>query len=126
MSSYVTGIGVISAIGKNVKENLEALLAKRTGISCLTLFESTHDVPVGELKLSNEELQQMLGLPITKTYSRTALLGMVAVKEALTDAGIKTNSGLRIGLISSTSAGGMDLSELLQRDACKAQWRTIT
>ena len=111
MSSYVTGIGVISAIGKNVKENLEALLAKRTGISRLTLFESTHDVPVGELKLSNEELQQMLGLPITKTYSRTALLGMVAVKEALTDAGIKTNSGLRIGLISSTSAGGMDLSE---------------
>ena len=111
MGSYVIGIGVISAIGNNVEENFESLVSKRTGISALTHFSTSHDVPVGQINLINDQLKEMLGLPSGKTYSRTALLGMVAVKEALRDAGVDPHSGLRIGLISSTSAGGMDLSE---------------
>ncbi len=111
MGSYVIGIGVISAIGNNVEENFDSLVSKRTGISALTHFSTSHDVPVGQINLTNDQLKEMLGLPLGKTYSRTALLGMVAVKEALRDAGVDPHSGLRIGLISSTSAGGMDLSE---------------
>lgn len=111
MGSYVVGIGVISAIGNNVEENFDSLVSKRTGIGALTHFSTSHDVPVGQIDLTNDELKEMLGLPKAKTYSRTALLGMVAVKEALRDAGIDVHAGLRIGLISSTSAGGMDLSE---------------
>ncbi|MBP5455719.1 MAG: beta-ketoacyl-[acyl-carrier-protein] synthase family protein [Paludibacteraceae bacterium] len=111
MGSYVIGIGVISAIGNNVEENFESLVSKRTGISALTHFSTSHDVPVGQINLTNDQLKEMLGLPSGKAYSRTALLGMVAVKEALRDAGVDPHSGLRIGLISSTSAGGMDLSE---------------
>ena len=111
MGSYVIGIGVISAIGNNVEENFDSLVSKRTGISALTHFSTSHNVPVGQINLTNDQLKEMLGLPLGKTYSRTALLGMVAVKEALRDAGVDPHSGLRIGLISSTSAGGMDLSE---------------
>ena len=111
MGSYVIGIGVISAIGNNVEENFDSLVSKRTGISALTHFSTSHDVPVGQINLTNDQLKEILGLPLGKTYSRTALLGMVAVKEALRDAGVDPLSGLRIGLISSTSAGGMDLSE---------------
>lgn len=111
MGSYVTGIGVISAIGRNVKENLDALMAKKSGISRLTHFESAREVPVGEVKYTDGQLRKMLGLPEKSTYSRTALLGMVAAQEAVSDAGIDLRSGLRVGLISSTSAGGMDLSE---------------
>jgi 3-oxoacyl-[acyl-carrier-protein] synthase-1 len=109
--TYITGIGVISAIGNNAEENLQALRKKKAGVSKITLFETTHNVPVAEVKLSNEELKNILGLPKEKTFSRTALLGMMAVKEALNDAEISTKGNLRIGLISSTSAGGMDLSE---------------
>ena len=109
-ANYITGIGVISAIGNNVEENLSALKQKKAGIAPVTLFETKHKVPVAEVKLTNEQLQLRLGLPVNKCYSRTALLGMTAVKEALSDANLNDLSGLRIGLISSTSAGGMDLS----------------
>lgn len=111
MQTYITGIGIISAIGNNVEENLRSLQQKKAGISGVTLFETNHNVPVAEVKLTNKQLQTLLGLSPNKRYSRTALLGMMAVREALNDACIKKDKNLRIGLISSTSAGGMDLSE---------------
>ena len=113
----ITGIGIISAIGNNVEENLCSLKQKKAGISAVTLFETNHKVPVAEVKLTNEQLQSRLGLSPNKRYSRTALLGMIAVKEALKDACLADTSGLRIGLISSTSAGGMDLSEQFYKES---------
>ncbi len=113
---YITGLGVVSAIGNNVEENFCSLKSKKTGVSSLTLFETNHKVPVAEVKLTNEQLQSRLELSSAKRYSRTALLGMMAVKEALKDACLEDTNGLRIGLISSTSAGGMDLSERFYKE----------
>lgn len=113
MKIYVTGLGVVSGIGIGVSENIEALKQGRHGIGKVTLFPTTLDVPVSEVKRSNEELKQMLSIPPQRTVSRTALLGMLAAEEALKDSGldIQLKSPLRIGLISATSVGGMDLSE---------------
>lgn len=72
-------------------------------------FPTALDVPVSEVKRSNEELKQLISLPPQRTVSRTALLGMIAAKEAMKDAGL--TPPLRIGFISATSVGGMDLSE---------------
>lgn len=113
MSIKVCGLGVVSAIGIGCKENLFSLQNELCGISPLTLFESEVKSPVGEVKLSNEQIKIMLGIDVTKTISRTALLATLAVKEALDDAQI--GSGKRVGLISSTSVGGMDLSEEFYR-----------
>lgn len=69
------------------------------------------------MKRSNEELKQLLSIPSQQTISRTALLGMVAAKEALEDSRLNSllsrpsQQPLRIGFISATSVGGMDLSE---------------
>lgn len=113
MKIYVTGLGVVSGIGIGVSENIEALKQGRHGIGKVTLFPTALDVPVSEVKRSNEELKQMLSIPPQRTVSRTALLGMLAAEEALKDSGldIHLKSSLRIGLISATSVGGMDLSE---------------
>lgn len=73
-------------------------------------FPTALDVPVSEVKQSNEELKKLLSLPSGKTYSRTALLGLLAAQEAARDAELDFTSP-RIGLISSTSIGGMDASE---------------
>lgn len=51
-----------------------------------------------------------MSLPSGKTYSRTALLGLWAAQGAARDAELDFTSP-RIGLISSTSIGGMDASE---------------
>ena len=106
---YVTGLGVVSGIGIGVSENIEALRQRKHGIGKVTLFPTALDVPVSEVKRSNEELKQLISLPPQRTVSRTALLGMIAAKEAMKDAGL--TPPLRIGFISATSVGGMDLSE---------------
>ena len=114
MTTRVCGIGVASALGIGCNENLSALLAKRCGIIPASLQLRTNlAVPVGEIALSNDQIKQHLGIPPQQTHSRTALLGAIAAREAITMAAIP--QGKRVGLISSTSVGGMDLSEHFYR-----------
>ena len=110
MSVAVTGIGCVSGLGCGVEEHLQAFRAGRSGLGEVTLFQTTLQLPVAEVKRSNEQLKNHLGLDPDRLFSRTALLGMVASRQAFQDAGFP-NEGLRIGLISSSSVGGMDLSE---------------
>ncbi len=109
MRIAVSGLGVVAATGVGVAQTRENLLHGRSGVGALTLFESNHRVPVGEVKHSNEELKTRLGIEPHRLVSRTTLLGMTAVREALDDAGVQ--SGFRVGLVSATSVGGMDLTE---------------
>lgn len=110
MRVFVTGLGAISGIGLNVEENINSLRNGKHGMGKITLFPTALQVPVSEVGQTNRELQDRLGLDTQKTYSRTALLGMAAAKEALEDSQIDIRR-LRVGFISSTSVGGMDLSE---------------
>ncbi|MBQ6689865.1 MAG: beta-ketoacyl-[Bacteroidales bacterium] len=110
MRTAVTGLGIVSASGIGVYENLEALRNGRSGISDFPrILETSNMLPVGEILLINEELAAVAGIGAGKNLSRTALLGIIAVKEALKDAALP--DGLRVGLVSSTSVGGMDLTE---------------
>jgi len=108
---FVAGTGVISAIGNNLSENLDALVNCRTGIGPMTYLDSVYrdKLPVAEVKLSNEALSQLAGLPVTK--SRTALLSAIAAREAISNAGINDLKKYRTGFISANSVGGMDKSE---------------
>lgn len=110
MKIYVTGLGVVSGIGSGIAENIASLRKHQHGMGRVTLFPTTLDVPVSEVKCSNKDLKRLLSLDVEKTFSRTALLGCLAAQEAVEDAKLDTTS-LRTGFISSTSVGGMDLSE---------------
>lgn len=109
MNISVCGLGAISAIGCNVNQMIDSIRLKTRGMGKLTLFSSSVDVPVCEVKLSNSELKAAVGESLNRSISRTALLGMIAAKSAVDDA--KIPKGARVGLISATSVGGMDLSE---------------
>ncbi len=108
---FIAGTGIISAIGNNVAECLDALENGRAGMGEMHQLDSLHRerLPVAEVKLSNEELAKLAGLP--KSKSRTALLSMIAAKEALDHAAIPNISSLRCGFISANSVGGMDKTE---------------
>lgn len=106
----VTGLGAVSAIGTDVRENLASLRESRHGIGPVMHFRTSLDCPAGEVRADNSELKAMLGIPARKTVSRTALLGLMAAAEALKDSSADI-SGSRTGLIAATSAGGMDLTE---------------
>ncbi|MBW3522059.1 beta-ketoacyl synthase [Chryseobacterium sp. NKUCC03_KSP] len=109
----ITGMGIISSIGNNVEENFISLTTDKHGISDIEMFETRHagNIKTGEIKLSNEELIQKLQLAEDNNVTRTALLGMVAAKEAVESAGISDINECKTGLISSTSVGGMDITE---------------
>lgn len=109
----VTGMGIITSIGKNVEENFQSLLNKKHGISEIDFLETRHKgaIKVGEIKISNAELIATLNLPENTNATRTTLLGLLAAKEALQNAGIQDINEVRTGLISSTSVGGMDITE---------------
>ena len=130
MNIAITGEGIISAIGLNKQEVLQSLLEKRSGIGEMKFLQSTHhELPVGEVGLSNEQMKGILGIPVSQMMSRTALMGIIAIQQALEDADIKiadilerkkNGSPLRIVLISGTTVGGMDLTELCFDDLDKA------
>lgn len=109
----ITGMGIISAIGNNVQENLDALMASEHGISKISHITTRHkaEIKVGEIALSNVQLSEKLQLPKDHAYSRTAMLGCLAAKEAVENAGIVDIENGNTGLISATSVGGMDLTE---------------
>ena len=104
MKIFVTGIGVVSAIGLDAEENFRSLRAMVTGIT----KSSIYNLMLGEVKLSNEQIIQMLDLP-NEDFSRTTLLSLLAAKEACGKNKIQGN--IRTGLISSTSVGGLDRTE---------------
>lgn len=110
MSIAVTGIGLVTAMGIGVERNIVSIREGRSGISSVpSLLKTGNLLPVGELRVTNEELHDIAGVSRKEHLSRTALLGIIAVKEALADAEVDKTQ--RIGLVSSTSVGGMDLSE---------------
>jgi 3-oxoacyl-(acyl-carrier-protein) synthase len=110
---FITGIGIISAIGNDVDETLRSLIAERSGIGEITLFDSIHKgkLPLAEVKLPTGELLAMTGNPGKRNLTRTALLGMIAARQAIESAGIKDTGNYRTGLVSATTVGGMDRSE---------------
>jgi 3-oxoacyl-[acyl-carrier-protein] synthase-1 len=115
---FVTGLGIITGIGNNLAETKDSLFHLRTGIGKIRYLETNlrDDIPVSEVKCSLEECFHLAGIPETEGYSRNALLGIIAAKQAYHDARIVNFLGLRIGLISATTVGGMDRCELYYED----------
>ena len=106
----ISGSGVVSAIGIGKEESAEALLAGRRGLECPRYLKTKlSTLPVGEVKLSDEQLMERLGIPSTETVPRTSLLAILAVREALREA--LPPEGARMALISGTTVGGMDITE---------------
>jgi len=110
-SVLIAGAGVISAIGNNIAESLDALESGKAGMGDMHWLDSSHHgkLPVAEVNLSNKLLAERSGLPATIT--RTALLSTIAAKEALADSAIENFHELRTGFISANTVGGMDKSE---------------
>ncbi len=114
----ITGMGIISAIGNNVAENYQSLIAAKSGISKISNINTIHSdaIMVGEISATNTALETKLGLATSNNYSRTAMLGVLAAKEAVANAGITSITDYKTGLISATSVGGMDRTEAYYYD----------
>ena len=111
-SVLITGCGIISAIGLDKGQVLDSLLNVRTGIGPLRYLKTGHtEFPVGEVKLTDEEMECMMGIPEGTPTTRTSLMGMIALHEALAEAGLTREMLHGVAFINGTTVGGMDKSE---------------
>jgi len=116
---FVTGMGVISALGKNAEENRQGLQSETCGMSHLdflnTKFAGT--LPFGEVKISNQELKNKLNLH-SSGITRTSLLALHAFEEAVNSAGIRdVLSSDDTALIAASTVGGMCLTDEMFSDS---------
>lgn len=109
----ITGMGIISAIGNSVEENYASLLNNKTAITTIENISTVHANlrKVGEIKKTNQELADELKLSTDNNFSRTAMIGAIAAKQAVANARITSINEYKTGLISATSVGGMDMTE---------------
>lgn len=116
---FVTGMGVISAIGKNCEENLSHLQDSKTGIGKALNLDSnyTKSFPFGEVKLSTLSLKNNLNIT-QKGLTRTDLLAFTAFKEAIQSSNLTAEeiSSENTALISASTIGGMCLTDQLYND----------
>lgn len=125
---FITGTGVVSAIGVGKEETLASLRAGKTGIGKMKYLSSIHsDLPVGEVPLSNEEMVQKLGIAESLFHTRSALMGRLALREALEEAGLKGDALKEAHFISATTVGGMDRRETYyeQEKVCNNNYAII-
>ena len=93
----ITGMGILSSIGNSVEENFDSLLNEKLAITRVENLSTIHaDVnKVGEIKKTNQELVDELQLNADNNFSRTALIGALAAKQAVENAGITFDMEIR-------------------------------
>lgn len=110
---FVTGIGVISAIGNNVKENLDSLRNQKSGIGKIEILDTIHkdEFIAGEIKYTNNQLSDLADISEGDNLPRTSLLALIAAKESILNSGIDLSDNVCTGLIGGTTVGGMEKTE---------------
>lgn len=114
-------MGIVSSIGFGQAETLDAILNSKSGIGPIQYLDTLHrgHLLVGEVKASNEELSNRLNLEESGNYTRTTMFGIAAARAAYQQAGLSENPNLKTGIISSTSVGGIDQSEIFYGEYLK-------
>ena len=114
---YITGAGIVSAVGMDKNITVDTIRNQKTGVEPIKYLKTIHtDLPVGEVKFSNDELREMLNIPASEAFIRSSLLGIPAVKEALRQARLDDCSSLRVAFLSGITVGGMDRAEVMYMD----------
>jgi len=105
----VTSVGLISALGHGVAANIEAMRNGNSGLRHPLHLKTVHasEFVMGEVRMGNEEMATQLGLPADHSYSRTALLALMAVKELLAGADMDLLRNESLALINAGTVGGM-------------------
>ena len=109
----VTGLGVVTSIGHNVDDFWAGLVAGRSGIRRVTLFDpSTFASQIGGEVRDWDPAQHMDPKEVRRN-DRYTHFGFVAARQAVTDSGLETakEDGDRIGVIIGSGIGGMHTYE---------------
>jgi 3-oxoacyl-[acyl-carrier-protein] synthase II len=121
----VTGLGAVSSLGNDVRATWDGLVAGRSGIGPITLFDTT-----GFRTKLAAEVKSLpdAGVPpsVRRRLSRTDVIGLAAAAEALADSGLDLSREdlERIGVILGAGVSGLLDSEDYFRSLLSERPRT--
>ncbi|MBK6265311.1 beta-ketoacyl-[acyl-carrier-protein] synthase family protein [Marivirga sp. S37H4] len=111
MKVYVTGMGIISALGVGKDATIKSLKMNRSFITKSSDQEGIwSEKHFGEVPFSTEELVENSEFN-EGLSNRTLSLGIIAAREALKQSNIEVDKNNRVGLVFSTTVGGASLTE---------------
>ena len=105
----VTGLGVVTALGHNVNSFWDALLAGRSGVSRVTLFDpSPYASQIGG-QVRDWDAAEHMDPKEARRNDRYTHFGFVAARQAVGDSGLDMTKedGDRVGVIIGSGIGGM-------------------
>jgi len=102
----VTGKGIVSALGHNIDECMTNMFANVRNLSFLNRFSTDHQIKYPVFRITDKFNSQTF-LKKNKDLTLTAKLGLVAVYQALEDAGINSDDlkNKRVGVCMGTTVG---------------------
>lgn len=105
---FITGIGIVSALGIGVQAQRQALVTGRSGLKTATLLNSIHkkEFPFGEVKFTTTQLMERVRQQQYLQFSRLQALAALAIEECLLHRA-DSITALKKGFINATTVGGM-------------------
>lgn len=107
----VTGVGAVTAVGNSAEETWQAMLAGKSGIGPITLFDP-EPYPVRiQAEVKNFDLGDRVDAKQQRYMNRGVTFGVGSALEALADSGlsITEENADMVGVIFSSGGGGTDM-----------------
>lgn len=110
----VTGLGVVSGIGKNINEFWEAVRECQSGIAPLETANFAELRFKNGAEIKNYDPQQHFEEKDLMLLDRFAQFALIAAREAFSDAGVEWNDKIRrkTCIVTGTSIGGQDTQDV--------------
>ncbi len=117
----VTGMGAITAVGHNVAETWQNLVAGQSGINWVSLFDASDYPTQIAAEVKDWEPRKYISHKEARRMARCSQMAVGAATQAIEDAGLPTDGTLgdRTGVVIGTGLGGFDVYSNSLIDACK-------
>ena len=105
----VTGLGAITPLGNSVPEFWSSVVAGKSGVGDITLFDAAHLPTRFAAEVRGFDAPALMGKKEARKADRFAQFAIVAAKEALTDSGLAISDANRdeIGVVMGSGIGGI-------------------
>jgi 3-oxoacyl-[acyl-carrier-protein] synthase II len=105
--AVITGMGAVTPVGNDVPTSWESLVAGRSGVDEITLFDAS-DFPVSiAAEIKGFEAADHMPLKEARKVGRDVHVGYAAAMEAIRDADYRVEDPARTGVIIGSAVGGL-------------------
>lgn len=107
----VTGIGILSSIGRNKQEVFESMKRNQTGIEPIQSFDASKFISQIGAEIKGYNPSEHFTLEEQSSFDRCAQYAILSIEEALKEANLERENNETIGLAFGTCNGGLNSLE---------------